>query len=271
MAPNHQKTKIAESIIGGIKALDPPGRFLTSCENGWMEMSQKKALEKVMQALRDNKMNQQSECSSSPIGDFGGVPLFLGGSGQQADYPYSASKFEGQQFMGQEQHAGIVYRTEQPAAFHGAPLIPGSLPVRRDFNAGDLIMADAMGAAVAAAAATTVGGFLSPRATEFENRYADPTHQAGMMKLSPRASEFEHIYVDPQQGMKLLTNPATTQELGFRAVPYDTVLNAMDMGDVYDPAAPCDIFFDDQFSDSLDDDTDATIATLHLCRRAGLL
>lgn len=226
-----------------------------------MEMSQKKALEKVMQALRDNKTNQQqSECNSSnhsPIGDCGGVPLFLGGSGQQADYPYSASKFE-RQFH--EQHAGIVYRTEQPAAFHGSPLLQGSLPpVHRQFNAGDLIMADAMGAA-----AGTVGGLLSPRAGEFENRYADSSHQTGM-KLSPRATEFEHIYVDPQQGMKLLTTP----ELGFRAVPYDAVLNAM--GDVYDPNAPCDIFFDDQFSDSLDDDTDATIATLHLCRRAGLL
>lgn len=184
MAPNHQKTKIAESIIGCIKALDPPGRFLISCENGWMEMSQKKALEKVMQALRDNKTNQQqSECNSSshsPIGDCGGVPLFLGGSGQQADYPYSASKFE-RQFH--EQHAGIVYRTEQPAAFHGSPLLQGSLPpVHRQFNAGDLIMADAMGAA-----AGTVGGLLSPRAGEFENRYADSSHQAGM-KLSPRAS-----------------------------------------------------------------------------------
>jgi hypothetical protein len=53
--PKSKKPQFSRIIYDGIKALDPPGRFLKQDETTklWYEISEKKALDKTRQALRE--------------------------------------------------------------------------------------------------------------------------------------------------------------------------------------------------------------------------
>ena len=53
-----EKDAIAKSIFKSIKTLNPPGRFLKKCEDGhYYASSDKDALAKIKQALRENSKN----------------------------------------------------------------------------------------------------------------------------------------------------------------------------------------------------------------------
>jgi hypothetical protein len=55
---------LAAEIVGKIKALDPPGRFLEMQDNGrWKEVTKKQALEKASQAMREKKWNMERQSS----------------------------------------------------------------------------------------------------------------------------------------------------------------------------------------------------------------
>jgi len=79
---NSDKRLIAEKVIGKVKQLDPPGRFL-GLENGvWMEQSHEKIVLKTHHVLRERKW-QQVDCTSK-----GSLPS----ADQQCDPDYISKK-----------------------------------------------------------------------------------------------------------------------------------------------------------------------------------
>jgi hypothetical protein len=56
---------MAVEIVGKIKALDPPGRFLELLNDGrWREVTKKQALEKASQAMREKKWSLERQANS---------------------------------------------------------------------------------------------------------------------------------------------------------------------------------------------------------------
>lgn len=74
-----EKRAVAESIIAHIQCLDPPGRFLKrsgrsthsrGMEGPWEELSQREAIKKTCQALRDcNRQDRSGYASAVPVPD----------------------------------------------------------------------------------------------------------------------------------------------------------------------------------------------------------
>lgn len=59
---------MAVEIVGKIKALDPPGRFLELLNDGrWREVTKKQALEKASQAMREKKWSHERPANSPKI------------------------------------------------------------------------------------------------------------------------------------------------------------------------------------------------------------
>jgi hypothetical protein len=63
----YKKQEMAVEIVGKIKALDPPGRFLELLNDGrWREVTKKQALEKASQAMREKKWSLERGSSTTP-------------------------------------------------------------------------------------------------------------------------------------------------------------------------------------------------------------
>lgn len=60
-APKHRKALYAEYIVNKIKSLNPPGRFLKYEKKAWVEISDKEAMLKTRQALREVKRTMKKK------------------------------------------------------------------------------------------------------------------------------------------------------------------------------------------------------------------
>ena len=60
-AAKHEKNPMCQSIYEIIRSRNPPGRFLQKEKSSWVEISKKKALEKIGQRLREKSREKRTQ------------------------------------------------------------------------------------------------------------------------------------------------------------------------------------------------------------------